>query len=200
MHASKHGRPSHPHTQGKAERFHQTLKSYPAKQDPAQTNRQLQGQLDRFVTYYNTMRPHRAIARPTPVETFATRDKSHSLGPRIDSAGYRVRNDKVDRSGKVTLRYRGRLHHIGVRRSYAGWRVVLLVAGREVRILSADGHHCDNSSSTPTRTTNACPELVVDDVAQHRCLCRATSQESGRRERTRDPHLGKPTKPNDDEC
>jgi hypothetical protein len=37
------------------------------------------------------------------------------------------------------LRYRGRLHLIGVGRAYAGWRVILLVAGRDIRILGADG-------------------------------------------------------------
>ncbi len=137
--ASKHSRPYHPQTCGKVERFHQTVKKYLAKQDPATTKKQLQGQLDRFVTYYNTVRPHRAIGRRTPAQVFAARDKSHPLGPRIDSAGYRVRNDKVNKNGTVTLRYRGRLHHIGVGRSYAGWRVVLLVAGLEVRILGADG-------------------------------------------------------------
>lgn len=136
---SKHGKPYHPQTQGKVERFHQTLKKHLAKQDPATTKKQLQGQLDRFVIYYNTVRPHRAIDRRTPAQAFAVRDKSHPKGPRIDSAGYRVRNDKVNKNGTVTLRYRGRLHHIGVGRPYAGWRVVLLVAGREVRILGADG-------------------------------------------------------------
>ncbi len=136
---SKHGKPYHPQTQGKVERFHQTLKKYLAKQDPAATKRQLQGQLDRFVTYYNTVRPHRSIGRRTPAVAFAARDKSHPRGPRIDTAGYRVRNDKVDKSGTVTLRYRSRLHHIGVGRAYAGWRVILLVAGRDIRILGADG-------------------------------------------------------------
>jgi transposase InsO family protein len=136
---SKHGRPYHPQTQGKVQRFHQTMKKDLAQQDPATTKKQLQAQLDRFVTYYNTVRPHRAIGRRTPAEAFTARAKSHPLGPRIDSAGYRVRNDKVSTNGTVTLRYRGRLHHIGVGRPYAGWRVVLLVAGREVRILGADG-------------------------------------------------------------
>jgi transposase InsO family protein len=137
--ASKHGRPYHPQTQGKVERFHQTMKKYLAKQDPVTTKKQLQRQLDLFVSYYNTVRPHRAIGRRTPAEVFAARDRSHPLGPKIDTAGYRVRNDKIDKTGAVTLRYRGRLHHIGVGRSYAGWRVVLLVAGREVRVLGADG-------------------------------------------------------------
>ena len=49
------------------------------------------------------------------------------------------RNDKIDKRGAVTLRYRGRLHHIGVGAAFKGWRVILLVAGREIRILSTDG-------------------------------------------------------------
>jgi hypothetical protein len=35
----------------------------------------------------------------------------------------------------VTLRYQSPLHHIGVGRRYAGQRVTLLVAGRDIRIL-----------------------------------------------------------------
>jgi transposase InsO family protein len=136
---SRHARPYHPQTCGKIERFHQTMKKYVAKQDRAATKKQLQQQLDRFVTYYNTVRPHRAIGRRTPADAFAARDKSHPLGPRIDAAGYRVRNDKVNKNGTVTLRYRGHLHHIGVGRPYAGWRVVLLVAGLDIRVLGADG-------------------------------------------------------------
>ena len=59
-----------PQTCGKVERFHQTLKKYLAKQEPAQTKKQLQVQLDRFVAYYNQVRPHRAIGRRTPLEAF----------------------------------------------------------------------------------------------------------------------------------
>jgi hypothetical protein len=91
----------------------------------------------RFVTSDNTVRPHRTIGRRAAAEAFAARDKSHPLGSKIDGAGCRVRNDKVNKNG--TLRYRGSLRHIGVRRPYVGWRVVLLVAGRKVRILGADG-------------------------------------------------------------
>jgi transposase InsO family protein len=136
---STHGRPYPPQTQGKVERLHQTMKRYLAAQDRPETKKQLQGQLDRFCAYYNAERPHRALGRRTPLEAFEAREKATPSGPRIDSAGYRVRNDKVNKNGTVTLRYRGRLHHLGVGRPYAGWRVVLLVAGREVRILGADG-------------------------------------------------------------
>lgn len=137
--ASTHGRPYHPQTQGKVERFHQTMKKYLAAQELAETKKQLQGQLERFVTYYNEVRPHRALGRRTPLSAFGAREPAQPTGPRIDPAGYRVRNDKVNKNGTVTLRYRSRLYHLGVGRAYAGWRVVLLVAGREVRILGADG-------------------------------------------------------------
>jgi transposase InsO family protein len=137
--ATKHSRPYHPETCGKVERFHQTLKKYLAKQPPAATKKQLQGQLERFSSYYNCVRPHRAIGRRTPMEAFEAREKDRPHAKKIDCSGYRVRRDKVDKTGSVTLRYRSRLHHIGVGRAYAGWRVIMLVAGRDVRILGLDG-------------------------------------------------------------
>jgi len=137
--AAKHSRPYHPQTCGKVERLHQTLKRYLAKQEPPTTKKQLQAQLDHFTAAYNHDRPHRALARRTPAQAFATREKAHPRGPKIDTLGYRVRHDKIDKRGAVTLRYRGRLHHIGIGAAYKGWRVILLVAGREIRILSTDG-------------------------------------------------------------
>jgi hypothetical protein len=50
-----------------------------------------------------------------------------SIGKRIEAPGYRVRHDKVDASGSVTLRHKGKLHYIGIGCPYAGWRVILLV-------------------------------------------------------------------------
>ena len=137
--ATKHSRPYHPQTCGKVERFHQTMKKYLAKQDPATTKKLLQGQLNRFVEYYNTERPHRGIARRRPIEAFEARERAGPTGVRIDAAGYRIRHDKVDRGGSVTLRYKGKLHHIGVGCPYAGWRVILLVAGLDVQVLGLDG-------------------------------------------------------------
>jgi len=137
--ATTHGRPYHPQTQGKVERFHQTLKKYLAKQEPATTKKLLQGQLNRFAEYYNTERPHRGIGRRRPIEAFGAQEKAGPIGPRIEAGGYRIRHDKVDRGGSVTLRYKGKLHHIGVGCPYAGWRVILLVAGLDVRVIGLDG-------------------------------------------------------------
>jgi hypothetical protein len=147
---SKHSRPYHPQTCGKVERFHQTMKKYLAKQDPATTKKLLQGELDRFVRYYNEERPHRGIDRRTPAEAFAAREKLGPTQPRIDTTGYRVRHDKIDRSGRVTIRYRGKLHHIGVGNPYAGWRVVLLVAGRDIQIIGLDGSPLRRLKLDPT--------------------------------------------------
>lgn len=136
---SKHSRPYHPQTCGKVERFHQTLKKFLAAQESIDNKKQLQRDLDRFAAYYNQVRPHRAIGRKTPLEAFNARIKAYPTGPKIDCEGYRIRRDKVDRSGQVTLRYRGQLKHIKVGRAFAGWRVIMLVAGRDVKILSLDG-------------------------------------------------------------
>ena len=52
---------------------------------------------------------------------------------------YRVRYDQVDAAGKVSLRYDSRLLHIGLGRRHRGTPIVLFIADREVRIVTADG-------------------------------------------------------------
>jgi transposase InsO family protein len=69
-------RPYHPQTCGKIERFHQTLKKHLRAQPPAATIADLQHQLDDFTTYYNTVRPHRALTRRTPLQAFNSRPKA----------------------------------------------------------------------------------------------------------------------------
>jgi transposase InsO family protein len=136
----KHSRPYHPQTCGKVERFHQTLKKWLAKQRRARTIAQLQAQLDRFRTYYNTVRPHRAIGRRTPAQAFAARTKATPRRPGITvNAQHRVRRDRIDKGGNVTLRYQSKLRHLGVGRRHADTRVMLLVADRDVRVINEDG-------------------------------------------------------------
>jgi transposase InsO family protein len=53
----KHGKPYHPQTQGKVERYHLTLKQWLKKQPPAATIAELQAGIDRFVTYYTRCAP-----------------------------------------------------------------------------------------------------------------------------------------------
>jgi transposase InsO family protein len=135
-----HSRPYHPETCGKVERFHQTMKKYLAAQRRARSVPALQDQIDAFVEYYNTVRPHRALERrTTPAHAFAARKKARpSAAPLAVPPHCRVRQDKVN-NGKVTLRYKSTLYRIGVGRQHNGTRVVMLVANRDIRILNADG-------------------------------------------------------------
>jgi transposase InsO family protein len=137
---TRHSRPYHPQTCGKVERFHQTLKKHLAAQTPARSLPRLQAQIDRFIAYYNEERPHRALARATPAEAYAARIKAEPQGNGHPPARhYRVRHDRVDAGGTVTLRYRSRLRHIALGRAHKGRRVVLLIADRDVRVLSDEG-------------------------------------------------------------
>ena len=119
-------------------RFHQTLKRFLDRQAPAASLAHLQLQLDAFRTYYNQQRPHRAAAGRTPFEAFQARLKAAPSLP-APPVQYRVRHDRLDSGGKVTLRYLGRLRHIWVSYSHRSQPVTLLVAGDQVRVISQDG-------------------------------------------------------------
>ncbi|WP_211228284.1 integrase core domain-containing protein [Actinomyces dentalis] len=65
------GRPRKPTTQGKNERFHQTLLRYLDKQPPAESIADLQAQVDAFDRLYNTRRPHQGLpGRITPQQAW----------------------------------------------------------------------------------------------------------------------------------
>nr|MBA2558300.1 transposase [Propionibacteriales bacterium] len=148
----RHSRPYHPQTCGKVERFHQTMKAFLDKQPKAASIAELQAQVDRFIAYYNEMRPHAASGRRPPLVAFEARDKARPSGPKITvGAGVRVRRDRIDKNGKVTLRHRTRLHHIGVGHAHKGTRVLLLVDGLDVRVISLDGELLRHLTLDPTR-------------------------------------------------
>jgi transposase InsO family protein len=133
----KNGKPNHPQTQGKVERFQQTLKKWLAAQPAAPTLTALQAQLDEFTAYYNNQRPHRALPhRCAPAVAYAARPKAVP-GDRAADTHDRVRADIVGTTGTVTLRHAGKLYHIGVGRTHAGTRIILLVQDLHIRIIDA---------------------------------------------------------------
>jgi transposase InsO family protein len=133
----RHSRPNHPTTCGKVERLHQTLKRWLAKQPPAETLVELQAHLDAFVDEYNHRRPHSSLRRRPPAVVYALLPKT---GPaRTTTTGpVRVRHDRVDKTGSVTVRHAGRLHHIGIGRAHARTPIVLIIDGLDIRIVNAD--------------------------------------------------------------
>jgi transposase InsO family protein len=135
----KHGKPYHPQTQGKVERFHLTLKKWLAKKPAVATLAELQAQIDRFVFIYNEERPHTARGCP-PMEAWRALDKAtiEIDGHRV-LANTRVRRDRIDNAGVFTLRHRSKLHHVSVGREHKGKRVLILVADLDIRVIDQDG-------------------------------------------------------------
>jgi transposase InsO family protein len=148
-----HSRPYHPQTCGKVERFHQTLKRWLAHQDPAATLTDLQAQLDTFADYYNQTRPHRALHRRTPATAYAARPKAVPIPPQpaTPTRHHRVRVDRIDTSGVVTVRHNSRLHHIGIGRAHAGTRVTMLITDLHIRIITDDGELLRDLTLDPSR-------------------------------------------------
>ena len=113
----KHGKPYHPQTQGKVERYHLTLKKWLRKKPPAKTLAGLQSQIDRFVHTYNEERPHTARGCP-PMQAWRALDKATAeLDGQPLLAHTKVRHDRIDNTGCFTLRYRSGFHHISVGRA-----------------------------------------------------------------------------------
>ena len=135
----KNSRPAHPTTCGKVERFQQTMKNW-LRAQPIQptTIDQLQALLDAFTEAYNQHRPHRSLPhRATPAAIYQTLPKALPAGSRDPDSHDRIRHDRIDDSGSVTLRHNGKLHHIGIGRTHARTHVILLVADLNIRVVNA---------------------------------------------------------------
>jgi transposase InsO family protein len=133
----KNGAPGHPQTQGKIERFHQTLKRW-LGQGPAATDlASLQARLDAFRLAYNEHRPHRAIGRVTPGEAYRATPRAHPAG-RGAPGHFRLRYDVTDSKGAITLRRAGRLYHLKVGAALARRRVLAIVDEEEVTVVALD--------------------------------------------------------------
>jgi transposase InsO family protein len=134
----KNSRPNHPTTCGKVERFQQTLKKWLRAQprQPA-TIGQLQTLIGVFVDEYNRHRPHRSLPRhATPAAVYQARPKA-APGGRSSETHERLRPDRIDKAGKITLRHQGRLYSIGVGRTHTRTHVLVLVQDLNIRIINA---------------------------------------------------------------
>lgn len=97
--AVSHGRPYHPQTQGKAERFHRTLAAEVLAGPPARDLDHCQRRFDAWRHVYNTQRPHQAIGLAVPLERYKPSPRpfpetlppldydDHDIVRRVDQAG-----------------------------------------------------------------------------------------------------------------
>jgi hypothetical protein len=133
----------------------------------AATLASLQAQLDTFTELYNNQRPHRALEhRSTLATAYAARPKAVP-GNRAAGTHDRVRADIIGATGTVTLRYAGKVHHLGVGRTHAGTHVLLLIQDLHVRIIdAATGELLRDLTLDPGR--NYQPTGRPDPPARHR--------------------------------
>ena len=81
---------------------------------------------------------HRSLPhRTTPATRYQARPKALPAASRDRAIHHRVRHDRVDSTGVVTLRHAGRLHHIGIGRAHARTHVILLVHDLDIRVVHA---------------------------------------------------------------
>ena len=135
------GKPYKPTTQGKNERFHQTLFRYLDKQPLADSLEQLQDQVDAFDEIYNTDRPHQALpGRITPAQAWNATPvveppRPVAPQPPLPGPADDIRVKVVQDSGSVE--FRG--IKFGIGRALGGHRVCVLDAGKTVQVFDLHG-------------------------------------------------------------
>ncbi|MEE8445174.1 MAG: IS481 family transposase [Alphaproteobacteria bacterium] len=127
--AISHGRPYHPQTQGKAERFHRSLAAELLARQPFADLAECQRRFDAWRHVYNTERPHEALDLDVPISRYApsSRPFPESPPPIEYDHGDIVR--RVDAAGRIG--YRARRHRIG--KAFRGCQVALKPAIRDGR-------------------------------------------------------------------
>jgi transposase InsO family protein len=106
-----HGRPNHPQTQGKEERFHRTLKAEALGSRSFRDNLHCQAVFDAWRTVYNRERPHEALDLATPATRYTPSARAfvETLSPIEYGPGDAVRRV----CAKGTISYQGSAYRIG---------------------------------------------------------------------------------------
>ena len=153
-----HGRPIHPQTQGKAERFHRTLLAEVLRPavDRGPTHRDLaaaQTAFDAWRDVYNLERPHEALGLVPPIHRYTP--SRRPFPGRLPEPEYGPGDAVRAVHGGGQLSYRGRLHFVGT--ALRGHRVAL-------RPTSTDGvlgvyfcHHRVGRLDLRTRVSSILP-------------------------------------------
>jgi transposase InsO family protein len=128
-------RPYHPQTCGKIERFHQTLKAWLHKHPLATNHRQLQAQLDEFLSFYNRQRPHRALHGLTPTDRWHAQPAAQPGEPSPQPATVIIGSARVNANGMISL---GKAHLTSVGSQWQGAELTTIRYGTTAVILN--GH------------------------------------------------------------
>ncbi len=143
-----HSSPYHPQTCGKVERHHQTLKKWLRSQPAPATIEELQALLDLYRDYYNTRRPHSALARATPDQvwtTAATLGGPTSLPTQTDAI---VSRPLVSQTGVIGIG----AHRFSVGAPLRGQTLTAIRVANRVTVYTAEGMPLGYATLTPDRT------------------------------------------------
>lgn len=149
------GRPYHPQTTGKVERFQQTLKKRLRRQRLAADLDDLQCQLDEFAELYNHQRPHQGIGGATPISRW-TASPPATPGSPIPHPSWptRLQEARVNSGGVVGINrfkihigaeWEGHLAQVQI----AGTRANVFIDGNLVRHLELDPDRTYQRSGRP---------------------------------------------------
>jgi len=144
--AASHTHPYSPPSNGKVERFHQTVAKWLTKQPPAATIAELQAQLDRFRIIYNTQRPHRALGRRFPADVWTAAPKTGPTG-RAVTIPTTVHHSTVHAAKAYAGPYA-----ITIGTVHDGHRAVTVITGIHAHVF-IDGHLIRDLTLNPARRT-----------------------------------------------
>jgi transposase InsO family protein len=122
-----HGRPYHPQTQGKEERFHRSMKAEVLGERVFDSLAQAQAAFDAWRDVYNVKRPHEGIGMATPATRYrmSPRAMPETIGQPDYEPGAPTR--KVDPGGWLT--FQGRV--VNCPKAFAGRRLALRATERD---------------------------------------------------------------------
>ena len=116
-----HGRPYHPQTQGKEERFHRTLKAELLQGREFADLVETQDRFDPWRETYNNERPHEALDLGVPVSRYRVSPRSFVESPEVWDYGPGAVTRSVQAKGSIS--YRGLTFAVG--KAFRGRRVGL---------------------------------------------------------------------------
>lgn len=116
-----HGRPYHPQTQGKEERFHRTLKAEALGQRVFRDLAHCQKRFDEWRMVYNLERPHESLGMKTPAERY--RPSSRSFPESLPAIEYGPDDIVRKCQGKGEISFKNKIFKIG--KGFSGYPLAL---------------------------------------------------------------------------
>jgi transposase InsO family protein len=139
-----HGRPYHPQTQGKVERYHRSLQREAlGRLRAGQPDEDAQRVLDEWRAEYNHVRPHEGVGNGVPAERWADRERRRP--PTLPPVRMRAGSEPRRVQGRGEIGWRG--YELTVGQGLAGERVGVVeqdgqisiwYGDRRLRVLPAD--------------------------------------------------------------